>query len=57
MVDESSGELGDFECPFCCSETDGSLLKCSVCGRDGCTACMPAGQEQPCPECEEAGGD
>ncbi len=57
MGTEKDGELGEFECPFCGSETDGSLLMCLTCGREGCTACMPAGVGVPCSECEEGGGD
>jgi hypothetical protein len=30
---------------------------CSRCTRPGCPRCMPAGERQPCPECEEAETD
>jgi len=41
-------------CPFCGEEAE-KLNVCHECGREGCSACMPAGVGCPCPQCDEGG--
>lgn len=40
-------------CPYCGEDTT-IIYECPVCYREGCPACMPAGNNCMCPECEES---
>jgi len=55
MTTEKPEDTEDKKCCPSCGEEyeDDDACECSVCGRDGCSYCMPLKQEHQCPECEE----
>jgi len=46
-------------CPYCMSKLteDEKLRECPVCGREGCSECLPKDSTIPCKDCREEDED